>query len=106
MSLQQSGYQQRILYQADRNMVQHLSSMRNHLHQICRQYSNQMVRIETMDGQVIAGRIVSCNKGLLYMAVPQQHGQRSFFGSPSFGYDETILTLVLYELLVITLLYT
>lgn len=106
MSIQQGGYQHRVIYQADRNMVHHLSSMRSHLHQVCGQYTNRIVRVETMDGQVVTGRLVSCDRGLMHLAVPHHHGQRAFFGSPSFGYDETILTLVLYELLVITLLST
>jgi len=101
----QMGQQQRVIYQADNNVVENVRSVRHRLHNICRQYVNQVVRIETLDGQVIAGRIVSCDRGLLYLAVPNYHAQRAFFGGPSPS-DELILTLVLYELLVITLLST
>jgi hypothetical protein len=94
-----------MLYQADANSIQNLKSIRSQLHKICKQHSNQFVRIETLDGQVYMGRIVNCERGLLFLAVPNQGGHRAFFGSP-YNNDEQILTLVLYELLVITLLYT
>jgi hypothetical protein len=102
----QTGSQQKVLYQADNHTIHNLTSIRNHLHHVCRQHVNQYVRIETLDGQVVIGRIVGCNKGLLYLAVSNQGGHRAFFGSPFSNNDELILTLVLYELLVITLLYT
>ncbi|AIQ19120.1 hypothetical protein H70357_22210 [Paenibacillus sp. FSL H7-0357] len=106
MSFQTAGYQQKVLYQADSQSVQNLKNIRSHLQHICKQHGNQIVRIETLDGQVYVGRIVHCDRGLLYFAVPKQGGQRAFFGGPSYSSDEMILTLVLYELLVITLLYT
>ncbi|MBT2289201.1 hypothetical protein J7E73_08655 [Paenibacillus albidus] len=106
MSFQPGGYQQQVLYQAETNSIQNLKSIRNHLHKICSQHANQYVRIETLDGQVYMGRIVNCDRGLMYLAVRKQGGHRAFFGSPNYNDDELILTLVLYELLVITLLYT
>ncbi|WP_068618264.1 hypothetical protein [Paenibacillus tuaregi] len=107
MSIQMPGYHQQVLYQADPNVVHNLRLMRDRVHHICRQHMNQIVRIETMDGQVLVGRIMNCDKGIMYLAVSKQGGYRAFFGSPfSSPSDELILTLVLYELLVITLLYT
>ncbi|AOZ91180.1 hypothetical protein [Paenibacillus crassostreae] len=102
----QMGMQQKVIYQADNNFMENLKSIRHRIHNICRQHANQIVRIETLDGQVIVGRIVSCDRGLLYLAVPSHGVQRAFYGGPSYTSDEAILTLVLYELLVITLLYT
>lgn len=99
----QMGTQQRVLYQADGNYIQNMKSVRNHLHSICRQHMNQLVQVQTLDGQVVVGRIVGCDRGLMYLGVQPHGGQRAFFGFTS---DEAILTLVLYELLVITLLYT
>ncbi|WP_249899514.1 hypothetical protein [Paenibacillus sp. PK3_47] len=98
--------QQRVLYQADNNLVQSLTTLRNRLHHVCRQHANQFVRIETLDGQVYTGRIVGCDRGLFYLAVSKPGVNRAFFGNPFNSSDEAILTLVLYELLVITLLYT
>ncbi|OBZ19055.1 hypothetical protein A8L34_05825 [Bacillus sp. FJAT-27264] len=104
MSLQPSGYhhpQQQVLYRADNNTIHNLRTVRDKLHNICRVHGNQSVRIETLDGQVYVGRIVGCNGGLMYLKISSQGGQRSPYSN-----DEMILTLVLYELLVITLLYT
>lgn len=110
MSLQIGGHPQHMLYQADPNLVPNLRAVRNHLHHICKMHANQVVRIETLDGQTVVGRIVNCDRGLLYLAVPNQGPYpgtpRALFGSPFYNSDELILTLVLYELLVITLLYT
>lgn len=93
--------QQTVLYQADHSYIQNLNSIRHHLHRVCREHVNQIVRVQTIDGQVVTGRIIGCDRGLFYLGVPNQHGAgRAFFG-PS---DEAILTLVLYELLVIVLL--
>lgn len=105
MSYQQGMHQQKVLYRADESSIQKLRSMREHFHHICRHYTNQYVRIETMEGQVFTGRIVKCDRGLLYLAVPNHGTPRAFF-NPFYNQDELILTLVLYELLVITLLYT
>ncbi|MGN7359734.1 hypothetical protein ACTHPF_19155 [Paenibacillus sp. SAF-054] len=100
MSLQYPGYQQQTLYQADPQMSQSLKSVRDQFTHMCQKHVNQLVRIETLDGDVFEGMIVNCNKGILYIQMPmaQHHGQRSFSGA--------ILPLVLYELLVITLLAT
>ncbi|MEF2964630.1 hypothetical protein V3851_02210 [Paenibacillus sp. M1] len=104
MSLQYNGYPQQVLYQADNNLIQNLTSVRNHMHEICKRHMNHWIQVKTMDGQVITGRIMNFDKGLLYLAVPNQGANRAFFGGPS--YNDVILPLVLYELLVITLLYT
>ncbi|TYA13383.1 hypothetical protein FRY98_12015 [Paenibacillus faecis] len=107
MSLQLGGQQsQTVLYQADQNWAENLKNIRHKLHYICKHYANHTVRIVTLDGQTFVGRIVNCNNGLLQLAVPSYGGPRAFFGSPFYNSDELILTLVLYELLVITLLYT
>ncbi len=97
----QVGMQPKVLYQADQNYIQTMKSVRHHLHSICRQHVSQFVRVQTIDGQVVTGRILGCDRGMLYLGVQSHGGQRAFFG----GSDEAILTLVLFELLVITLLY-
>lgn len=108
MSLQHGSYQHNVLYQADKHLVQNLHDARNRIHHICSQHANKVVKIETLDGQTFVGRIVNCNRGILYLAVrnPQYGAPRAFWGSPFNNNDELILTLVLYELLVITLLST
>lgn len=95
MSFQGPGNQ--VLYHADHNLVHHLRAIREQLHSICRKHINQKVRVETMDGQVYEGTIVDCEGGILYLRIEEPHnGHRQF--------TPLILTLVLYELLIITLL--
>lgn len=103
MNTDVSTNRQQLLYRADPHTMMTYKAVRSHLQHICGHHAHQMVRIETIDGQVIEGRIVNCQGGLLYVAVPYQGGYRPplFYGN-----DELILTLVLFELLVITLLYT
>jgi hypothetical protein len=56
-----------------------------------------------MDGHVYEGVIVTCRNGLLYLRVTAPAAQRNLL--ESYYYNTVILPLVLYELLVITLLY-
>lgn len=74
----QAGMQQRVLYQADNQYVQNLKSVRHHLHNVCRQHVNQLVQVQTMDGQIVTGRILGCDRGLFYLGVQQHGGQRAF----------------------------
>lgn len=104
MSIQPMGYKHQMLYKADANTTETVKSIRNRLEHVCMHHLNQYVKIETLDGYVVVGRIVGCDHGLLYVVVSNPSGQRGF-GNP-YSSDEMILTLVLYELLVITLLYT
>jgi hypothetical protein len=53
-----------------------------------------------MDGQVWEGVIISADRGILYLQVTPMHG----YPEPRALFGPTILPLVLYELLVITLL--
>lgn len=112
----QLGQQQQVLYQADRNTVESIRSIRDRLHNVCRRHLNQFVRVQTFDGETIIGRIVQCERGMIHLAVPGFGGQRQLYGYPygvpygpygsPYFYNDVILPLVLYELLAITLLYT
>jgi hypothetical protein len=100
------------LYRADQNLLQNLKSIREQIRQFCIQHVNRKVRVETIDGHVYEGTIVDLDNGHLYLSVPVSHELRGFFpGSfPGFYpgdsyYNNVILPLVLYELLVISLLY-
>lgn len=97
------GHQEQILYQVGSNNIHSLKSTRDHLHHLCRKHVNQLVRIETLDGDVFEGVIIQCDKGILYLRLPGKGSHRGF--GPNY-YNNVILPLVLYELLVITLLYT
>lgn len=95
---------QPVLYQAEPHVAQTLHNIRDRVSQICKKYRNQSVRVQMLDGSVYEGVLTHCEKGMLYISVtypPSHHGQ-----SRGLYYSNAILPLVLYELLVITLLYT
>ncbi len=90
---------EQIVYQADPTWVQSIRAMKEKLHSIGSQYIGRYVRIQTIDGQQFEGTVVQVDRGLLYLNVNQNFGYQR-------PYNPAILPLVLYELLVITLLYT
>ncbi|GAB6992002.1 hypothetical protein [Paenibacillus pini] len=104
MSLSQHGVNHNILYKADPNVSHTITSIRDHMSHICKRYVNQMVRVETLDGNIYEGVLVHCERGMLYISVPYQGNQLG--QARGLYYNNAILPLVLYELLVITLLYT
>lgn len=91
---------QQVLYQADPNVSHTLRSIRDRVHHICSTHVNRLVRIQTLDGHVFEGVIVGCDSGHIHIRVSPYGSHRPFYG-PS---DMAILTLVLFELLVIVLL--
>lgn len=100
MSFQYPATHHQVLYQADPNVVHTLRSIRNRIHHICSSHVNRLVRIQTIDGHVYEGVIVNCDSGHIYLRVSNPGVHRAFLG-PS---DAAILTLVLFELLVIVLM--
>ncbi|TYP73256.1 hypothetical protein [Paenibacillus methanolicus] len=99
--MQSAGLQEQTIYQANPGMHPAMKSMRDQLHHVCRQHVNRYARVETMDGDVFEGVIVHCDKGILYLKIPGKGMRRSFSQNT---YEDVILPLVLYELLVITLM--
>lgn len=97
------GHQEHTLYQAGPHHPQSMKKAREHMHHLCNQHINQLVRVETLDGEVFEGVIVQCDRSILYLKIPGKGSPRAFM--PNY-YNDVILPLVLYELLVITLLYT
>ncbi|MGV2644024.1 hypothetical protein GNF86_21900, partial [Clostridium perfringens] len=101
MSIQYPGHQEQTLYQAEPNMRHNIKSVRDHIHHLCKQHANQLVRVETLAGDVFEGTSMHCEKGILALSMPGYGNQRGFGHS---YYNNVILPLVLFELLVITLL--
>ncbi|MNH80658.1 hypothetical protein D3C87_580480 [compost metagenome] len=100
------GLQQdnQVVYQANPNMVQHLKGVKDQIRHICSIHLNRPVKVVTIDGYAYEGIIVSADDRFLYLSIAVQDDQR-FLGAPgSYYYNNMILPLVLYELLVITLL--
>lgn len=90
-----------VLYQADQAWTEHVKKHRQKLAGICGRHLNRPVRVQTIDGHTYEGTIVGTDGCHLHlMTRPTEHDHR-FFGPYA---ANSILTLVLYELLVITLL--
>lgn len=96
---------QQTLYQADPAFVQSLHRVREQLHGARNQCTNRPVRIQMIDGLVYEGTVAHMDDTHLYLQVAAQQ-PRGFFGpwGPSPVYNDVILPLVLYNLLVISLL--
>ncbi|MCS7462023.1 hypothetical protein N0M98_17945 [Paenibacillus doosanensis] len=100
---------QQTLYQADPAFVQSVKRTREQLYDAGRKSSNRPIRVQTVDGQVHEGTIAHMDNDHLYLRVPNPNA-RGFFGpwgpwgGPSPVYNDVILPLVLYNLLVISLL--
>ncbi|GAA3409314.1 acetyl-CoA acetyltransferase [Paenibacillus hodogayensis] len=94
---------QQVVYQAEPTYVQAAKSAKEKLHGIVHHHMNRPVRVQTIDGQVHQGYITHVDDDYLYLRVPTQVSQdQRAFGA----YNNVILPLVLYQLLVISLLYT
>jgi len=104
MTYSQPMHQEQVLYQANPHTVQTLKSVRDHVRSIGQHYMNKKVRVQTIDGQTYEGTIVMVDPGHIYLAIPA--APRGFWGPSASFYNNAILPLVLYNLLVITLLYT
>lgn len=85
------------IYKADNQWSEQVRRTRQKLAGICGQCINRSVRVQTLDGQTYEGVVVGSDNSYLHLMT----GDVRFFGSYA---SNAILTLVLYELLVITLL--
>ena len=104
------------IYEADSSIMHTLHKCRDHIHEICRQHMNRRVQVTTVHGQQHTGHIVGFDDHYLYLDISMTVEMRSFFpqpfppGFPSYPapvYDpfaQTILPLVLFNLLTISLL--
>ncbi|MEK0317578.1 hypothetical protein [Cohnella sp. 56] len=91
------------LYQCDSNLHQALKSVRDHMHGLCAQHAGKLARVETLDGEVFEGHLMHCDRGIMYLNVPDT---RAFFPGPPvpFANPGFVLPLVLFNLLTISLL--
>ncbi|TVX95183.1 hypothetical protein [Cohnella terricola] len=99
--------QPQVLYQADPNAVSSLRSLRDRIHHICGMHTNRTVRVQTLDGNIYEGVIVQSDSQHVYLKVANTPGYRAYLESRGLFFGPTdfaILTLVLFELLVIVLL--
>lgn len=101
-------YGQQLLYQADPGYVHHVRAVRERLQEVGRHCMNRRVRIQTLTGHVHEGVIVNIDATHLYLSVSADESARQWPNplQQAYAYNNVILPLVLYELLVITLMYT
>jgi hypothetical protein len=85
------------IYKADSQWSDQLRKTRQKLAGICGQCLNRTVRVQTLDGHTYEGVVVGTDHTYLHIMT----GDARFLGPYA---SNAILTLVLYELLVITLL--
>ncbi|WP_243633235.1 hypothetical protein [Paenibacillus xerothermodurans] len=93
------------LYQMDSALLGQLQELKTRIHSACVKHINQPARVQTVHGQIYEGYIVHIDATHLYLK-PMPGHVRGFYG-PYVGYgayENVILPLVLYELLVISLL--
>lgn len=106
MSLQE-GHNE-VIYQASEQTVQVLQSVTTHVHEICKQYTGRFVSVKTVDGLTYEGKILYTHAGYLHLIVsgPEVESNRGLFNPlwNAYNYNNVVLPLVLYNLLVISLL--
>lgn len=98
--------QPHVLYSADKMHVETLKAAKAKLCDICDKHAGRYVRVELMDGQCFEGILRHREGCVLYLELAMP-GHRAFWGPflPGAAFSSAILPLVLYELLVISLLY-
>jgi hypothetical protein len=93
------------LYQAEPSLIQTLGEAKNKVRELVSLHAGKAVRVQTLEGHMYEGVIHHAEGCILYLHVG--HAEARAFLSPfNPFYSSAILPLVLYELLVITLLYT
>jgi len=85
------------IYKADSQWSEQVRKTRQKLAGACGQCMNRAVRVQTLDGHTYEGVVIGSDHSYLHLMT----GDARFFGPYA---SNAILTLVLYELLVITLL--
>ena len=95
-----------VIYEANKEFVEMVKKAREKCHSICSGHFYRPVRVETVHGETYEGRIVNIDNHCLYLEVTHDTRQFPFFSPFGFNpYYSTILPLVLFDLLTISLLF-
>jgi hypothetical protein len=101
------------VYQADPTIMQSIQHCRERVHSICKHHMHKCVRIHTMSGELHEGTIVGFDDHFLYLDISlNANSMRQYYPTPIYPtpvvpynpYYSTVLPLVLYNLLAISLL--
>lgn len=90
-----------LLYQADPNWQNQLKHKREMIMGALHPYVGRTIRVTTLDGHTHEGILVNVDGHHAYLQITPHHGHRPVYTPAQYN---QILTLVLYELLVILLL--
>jgi hypothetical protein len=93
------------LYQAEPSLIQTLGEAKNKVRELVSLHAGKAVRVQTLEGHMYEGVIHHADGCILYLHVGYAEA-RAFLSPFNPFYSSTLLPLVLYELLVITLLST
>lgn len=96
-----------IVYQCQHDMAEQIRAHRQGIYDALQHCSNRPIRVQTIDGATYDGYVSEVKNGCLYLMTAQPtYDSRAFnpFFPQSYYYNNVILPLVLYELLVISLL--
>ncbi|MDF2963162.1 MAG: hypothetical protein K0S39_4897 [Paenibacillus sp.] len=104
---QPTAAQMEPLYKMDPAIMESMHKVKDQIHGTCSKYMNHPVQVQTVHGHVYEGYIVHIDATHLYLK-PMPGHVRGFLNPlyNAYTYNNVILPLVLYELLVITLLST
>ncbi|WP_051236742.1 hypothetical protein [Paenibacillus pinihumi] len=103
----QSAQGAQVIYNCHKDAVEHIKTHRDKINAALQQCANRPIRVQTIDGDTYEGYITDVKHGCLYLATSQPgHDNRAFnpFFPQNYYYNNVILPLVLFELLVIALL--
>ncbi|MDF2815687.1 MAG: hypothetical protein K0Q81_1887 [Paenibacillus sp.] len=94
-----------VIYEAKPDCQKVIKQAKEEAYQACTQYVNRFVRLQRLNGDTFEGYIVHVDPEFVYLSIPQE-AARGFY-NPYYGnyyYNNTVLPLVLFDLLAITLL--
>jgi len=97
----------RVIYQADPNLVKKLTDISDGMQKTLELCMHRYVRVQMAYGQTLEGMVVGYDRSHLYLCISVSSVMQRQWMGPSYSsyyYDNVILPLVLFELLVIVLL--
>lgn len=93
-----------VIYEAKPECKKAVHQAKEEAFHACSQYVNRYVRLQRMNGNTHEGYIVHVDPEFVYLHVPQQDTNRLYSPFQNYYYNTTVLPLVLFDLLAITLL--
>lgn len=99
--------QPQLVYQANPAVIQSMQEMKANVIELCRQCMHRPVRVQMTEGQQLEGTVVHVDSQYIYLKVEMNAETMRQPYTPYYNpYNSSvILPLVLYELLVISLLF-